>query len=102
MFISTRSENVVYVCALQFPLGEAVQQNSCISLHVLLLLLNIYISGFSSLPGFPLLMFGFLVEACSSVVWIYSGLHCFLQERASERDQPSTEGLTVHAQRHAV
>lgn len=54
MFISARSENVVYICALQFPLGEAVQWNSCVSLHVLLLLLNMYISGFSSVPGFPL------------------------------------------------
>lgn len=61
MFISARSENLV--CALQFPLGEAVQQNSCIPFHVLLLLFNMYISGFSSLPGFPLLMFGFQVKA---------------------------------------
>lgn len=67
MFISARSENVVYVCALQFPLGEAVQQNSCISLHILLLLSNMHISGFSSLAGldsrlkFEVVLSGFLV-----------------------------------------
>lgn len=53
MFISARSENVVYICALQFPLEKpcAVKQ-----LHIPSrpsLLLNMYISGFSSVPGFP-------------------------------------------------
>lgn len=69
MFISTTSENMVYICALQFPFWETMQKNSCVSFHVFFfLLLNICIFDFSSLLGFFLLAFGFLLEACVSVL----------------------------------
>lgn len=34
MFISTTSENMAYICALQFPFWETMQKNSCVSFHV--------------------------------------------------------------------
>lgn len=101
MFISARSENVVYVCALQFPLGEAVLWNSCISPHILLLLLNMHISAFSSLPGFPP---AHSLDSRLKFEVVLSGFlegNIFSRKEQAERDQPSA-GLTVHAQHHAV